>query len=268
MALATQTEVQGPGWPRWTRSLWYHATFYRQTWRASVFSTFAFPILYLLSMGVGVGHLVQKNTGLVQGQTYLHFVAPGMLVISAMTMAAGESMWAILAAVKWVRTYHAAVATPLNPEDVVAGKLGWVATRLFLTACVYTVIIACFGAIESWWAILLPLVGTLTGIAFAAPLVAFASRANSDSTFTLIFRFTIIPMTLFSATFFPVSTYPGYLRWIVQVMPLYHGVALARTLAFGQGHFAPTVAHVAVLLVPAVGGWLLANRNMRRRLAT
>ena len=93
-------------------------------------------------MGLGVGHLVTKHTGLVQGQTYLHFVAPGLLAITAMQLAAGETMWPILGALKWVRTYHAAATTPLKPEDIVTGKLGWVSIRLFTTAAVYVVIIS------------------------------------------------------------------------------------------------------------------------------
>jgi lipooligosaccharide transport system permease protein len=263
---ATGLDERGPGWPRWFRALWYHGAFYAQTWRASVISSFLFPLLYLTSLGIGVGRLVSRHSGLIQGHTYLHFIAPGLLAITAMQVAAGESMWAILGAVKWVRTYHAAVATPLEPEDVVTGKLAWVGLRLVVTAGVYSVIIAFFGAITSWWGLALPLVGLLTGWAFAAPLIAYAVTANSDAPFTMIFRFLIIPMSLFSATFYPVSAYPPSLRWIVQIMPLYHGVALTRTLAYGHGAVGPTVAHVAVLVALAGVGFVVARRNMRRRL--
>jgi lipooligosaccharide transport system permease protein len=219
-------------------------------------------------MGIGVGHLVSKHTPLVQGQTYLHFIAPGLLTITAMQMAAGETMWAILAAVKWVRTYHAAVTTPLEPEDIVNGKLGWVGVRLFFTTLVYTVIIACFGVISSPWGLFLPLVGTLTGLAFAAPLMAFAATRESDAAFTMVFRFTLIPMTLFSATFFPLSQYPGWLRWVVQVMPLYHAAALARTCAFGQGSVGVSLVHAGILVAMASVGYVYARRNLRRRLVT
>jgi lipooligosaccharide transport system permease protein len=255
-----------PGWPRWLRALWYHAAFYRQTWRASVISSFLFPILYLASMGIGVGHLVSAHTGLVQGRTYLHFVAPGLLAITAMQLATEESMWPVLGALKWVRTYHAAVATPLEPEDVAIGKLGWVAVRLTLTTALYAVIIALFGAVSSLWALTLPLVGLLTGMAFTAPLVAYAATTDSDASFTMVYRFSIIPMFLFSATFYPVSVYPASIRWIVQLMPLYHGVALARSAAFGTGALGPTLAHVGVLAVMATLGVALARRNLRRRL--
>jgi lipooligosaccharide transport system permease protein len=265
--ITNATEIErGPGWPRWYRALWYHAAFYRQTWRASVISSFLFPILYLASMGIGVGHLVSKHTGLIEGHSYLHFVAPGLLAITAMQLAAGESMWAVLGAVKWVRTYHAAVATPLEPEDVVTGKLGFIAFRLLITASVYTAIISLFGATPSWWSVLLPLVGVLTGLAFAAPLMAYSVTANSDAPFTMIFRFLIIPMFLFSATFYPVSEYPPSLRWIVELMPLYHGVALARTLAFGSGELWPTLGHVSVLVAMVIVGVVFARRNLRRRL--
>jgi lipooligosaccharide transport system permease protein len=254
------------GWPRWFRALWYHWFFYKQTWRASVASTLLFPLLYLLSMGIGVGHLVNEHTGLIDGETYLHFIAPGLLCITTMQMAAGETMWAILAAVKWVRTYHAAASSPLEPIDIVRGKLGWLALRLFATTVIYTAIIACFGAVSSYWGLLLPFVGTLTGLAFGAPLMAFATTRDSDSTFTLVFRFLLIPMTLFSATFFPLTEYPSSFRWVVQFMPLYHAVSLARTLAFGRGSLLPTVAHVAVLVTMALGGYLWARHTMRRRL--
>ena len=256
------------GWPSWRRSLWYHWAFYSKTWRASVISTFLFPILYLTSMGLGVGHLVTKHTGLVQGQTYLHFVAPELLAITAMQLAAGETMWPILGALKWVRTYHAAATTPLKPEDIVTGKLGWVSIRLFTTAAVYVVIISFFGALSSWWSLALPFVGVLTGLAFGAPLMAFSSRMESDVPFTTIYRFIIVPMFLFSATFYPLHEYPGALRPLVQFMPLYHGVALARSFAFGDVPVLATIGHLAVLVSLSVIGVVLARKSMRKRLVS
>jgi lipooligosaccharide transport system permease protein len=190
--------------------------------RGSVASTVLFPIFYLAALGVGVGHLISVHTGLVQGQTYLHFIAPSLLATSTMQMGEGESLWPVLAALKWIRTYHAVAATPLEPEDILAGKLTWVATRAFATGVVYTIIIGCFGALHSWWSLTLPFLGALIALAFSAPLVAY--------------------------------------------VPLYHGVALARAAAFGQGSFAPVMGHLAVLVAMAVGGILWGRRTMRRRL--
>jgi len=254
------------GWPRWRRSWWYHATYYAQTWRGSVASTVLFPIFYLAAMGVGVGHLVSKHTGLVENQTFLHFIAPSLLATTTMQLGESESLWPVLAAVKWIRSYHAAAATPLEPEDILTGKLTWVLTRSFATGVVYTIVIWCFGALQSWWSLTLPFIGALIALAFAAPLVAFAANADSDASFTTIYRFAIVPMFLFSATFYPVSAYPGYLRPVVQLVPLYHGVALARSAAFGRGAFLPLLCHLAVLIAMAFAGVLWGRRTLRRRL--
>jgi len=202
----------------------------------------------------------------VQGQTYLHFIAPSLLATSSMQMGEGESLWPVLAAVKWIRTYHAAAATPLEPEDILVGKLAWVASRAFATGVVYTIIIGCFGALHSWWSLTLPLLGALIALAFAAPLVAFAAGAQSDASFIVIYRFAFVPMFLFSATFYPVSAYPAAIRPLVQLVPLYHGVALTRAAAFGEGSFASVLAHLAVLVVMSAVGVAWGRRTMRRRL--
>jgi lipooligosaccharide transport system permease protein len=252
--------------PAWLRSWHYHATYYAQTWRGSVASTVLFPIFYLASLGVGVGHLVSAHTGLVDGQTYLHFIAPCLLATTTMQLGEGESLWPVLAAVKWIRSYHAAAATPLEPEDILYGKLTWVVTRAFFTGIVYTIVIGAFGAIQSWWSLALPFIGALVALAFSAPLVAFAARSQSDGSFTTIYRFAFVPMFLFSATFYPVSAYPGYLRPLVQIMPLYHGVALARAAAYGHASFGAVICHIAVLAVLAVAGIAWGRHTLRRRL--
>jgi lipooligosaccharide transport system permease protein len=254
------------GWSRWRRSWWYHAKTYAHTWRGSVASTIFFPIFYLAALGVGVGHLVGKHHGLVQGQTYLHFIAPSLLATTAMQLGEGESLWPVLAAIKWIRNYHAAAATPLEPEDIYVGKLTWVVTRSFATGIVYTIVIACFGALQSWWSLTLPLIAALITLAFSAPLVAYAATVQSDGSFMTIYRFAFVPMFLFSATFYPLTAYPGYLRPVVQLVPLYHGVALARAAAFGQGAWGAILCHFAFLLAMAVAGVLWGRRTMRRRL--
>ena len=254
------------GWPRWRRSWWYHATYYLQTWRGSVVSTVMFPIFYLASLGVGVGHLVAAHTGLVDGQSYLHFIAPSLLATTTMQLGESESLWPVLASVKWLRTYHAAVATPLEPEDILGGKLSWVVTRAFVTGIIYTIVIAGFGALQSWWSLTLPFIGALVALAFAAPMVAYAATVQSEVSFVTIYRFAVVPMFLFAATFYPVAAYPTYLRPVVQIIPLYHGVALARSAAYGEGSWSTTLAHVGVLVAMAVVGVAWGRRSLRRRL--
>ena len=263
MSIATETRL---GWPRWRRSWWYHATYYAQTWRGSVVSTVLFPIFYLAALGVGVGRLVSAHTGLVQAQTYLHFIAPSLLAATTMQLGESESLWPVLAAVKWIRSYHAAAATPLEPHDILMGKLSWVVTRAFATGVVYTIIIGFFGALQSWWSLTLPFIGALIALAFSAPLVAFAARSQTDGPFAMIYRFAFVPMFLFSATFYPVSAYPGSLRPLVQLVPLYHGVALSRAAAFGEGSWGAMAFHLGFLVVMALAGVAWGRRTMHRRL--
>lgn len=263
MTIPTDTPL---GWSRWRRSWWYHATYYAQTWRGSVAGTVLFPVFYLAALGVGVGHLVSKHAGLVDGQTYLHFIAPSLLATTTMQLGESESLWPVLAAVKWIRSYHAAAATPLEPFDILVGKLSWVVSRAIATGVVYTVVIGAFGALQSWWSLTLSLIGGLITLAFAAPFVAYAASVQSDASFVAIYRFAIVPMFLFSATFYPVSAYPGYLRPVVQFVPLYHGVALARSAAVGHWPLGPTLGHLSFLAVMSVAGVLWGRRSMRNRL--
>ena len=254
------------GWSRWQRSWWYHAVVYAQTWRGSVVGAVVLPFLFLLAMGVGVGHLVAHHHGKVGGQSYLDFLAPSLLATTAMQLGSDESLWPVLGAIKWIRTYHAAAATPLEPEDVFVGKLSWVLTRALATSIIYTAVIGIFGALHSWWALTLPLVGGLVAVAFAAPLITWAARAQSDGPFVTYYRFATVPMFLFSATFYPVSAYPAALRPLVQIAPLYHGVALARAAASGHAQLGAIAAHVSVLAAMGAVGVVLGRRAMRRRL--
>ncbi len=250
---------------RWRRAWWFHALYYAQTWRGSVVSSVLLPLGYLGALGLGVGHLVSAHSGLVDGETYLHFIAPSLLATTAFQLGEGESLWPVLASVKWTRGYHAAVTTPLTPRDVLIGKLAWVATRAFLIGVFYALIILAVGAAHSWWALTLPLLSALITLAFSAPLVAYAAHVDSDLSFPLIYRFGFVPMFLFSATFYPISAYPGWMRPLVQLVPLYHGVALVRAACFG-GALGPVLAHLAVLLALVVGGVLAGSVTLRHRL--
>jgi lipooligosaccharide transport system permease protein len=254
------------GWAPWRRALYYNAAFWARTWRGQVISSFLFPVLYLASMGLGVGKLVNAHSGGVQGVPYVDFVAPALLAMNAMQISSNETMWPVLAAFKWTRSYWTAVSTPLRPRDLVAGKLAWVAVHVAMTGVIFTCVLEAFGALRSPYAVLLPLAGILTGIAYAAPIAAFTATQNNEKSFPIFYRFAIIPMFLFSGSFYPISQLPGWLRTVVQFVPLYHGVALCRTLALGQGSLAATLYHVGVLLALSVGGTVACLYTFRRRL--
>lgn len=254
------------GWAPWRRALWYHAAFWARTWRGQVFSSFLFPVLYLASMGLGVGKLVNAHVGGIQGVPYLDYVAPALLAMNSMQISSNETMWPILASFKWTRSYWTAVATPVSARDLVYAKLAWVATHVAMVAVIFTIVIAMFGAIQSPLAILLPLAAVLTALSYAAPIAAFSATQNNANAFPVFYRFMIIPMFLFSGGFYPINQLPGWLQTVVQFVPLYHGVSLCRTLALGKGTFAATAYHAAVLLVLAAVGTALCVRSFRRRL--
>jgi len=254
------------GWAPWRRALWYHAAFWQRTWRGSVVSSFLFPVLYLAAMGLGVGQLVNAHSGGVSGVSYLDYVAPALLAMTAMQVGSNETMWPVLASFKWTRSYWTAVSTPISPRDLVAAKLTWVSIHIAMVGTIYCTVLLAFQTLKSPWAVLLPLGGVLTGLAFAAPMAAYVATQENERSFPVFYRFAVIPMFLFSGSFYPISQLPHWLQVVVQFVPLYHGVALCRTLALGQGTLEATLYHVAVLLALSVIGTVLCVRNFRRRL--
>lgn len=249
------------------RSLEYWLYSYKRTWRGTVVSSVLNPLLYLTAMGIGLGTLVDRGgTDRLQGVSYLAFIAPGLLAATAMQVAAFESTYPVMGAIKWQRTYYAMLATPLTVRDVLAGHLWWVAFRVGSTCAVYLGVMAAFGVVASPLAVLALPVAVLTGMAFAAPIMAFAASQERDSGFNAIFRFGLIPMFLFSGTFFPVSQLPELVRPLAYVTPLWHGVDLCRGLVLGTATATGGLVHLAYLAVWAGGGVLLARLSYRRRL--
>jgi lipooligosaccharide transport system permease protein len=173
-----------------------------------------------------------------------------------------------MGAIKWIRTYHAMLATPLRVIDVLIGHLAWMAVRLLLVATTFVVVMAAFGATGSWEVVLAVPAAMLTGMAFAAPIAAFAATQENETYFNAIFRFMVIPMFLFSGTFFPVSQLPAVLRAIAYATPLWHGVDLCRTLALGRATLGRSVLHVAYLLAWVVAGVIAGASAFRRRLVS
>lgn len=252
------------------RAFGFWAAQYRRTWRGSAISTVLEPLGFLAAMGLGLGLLVDSRTGSsdLGGVGYLEFIAPGLLAATAMQTAAFESTYPVMGAIKWHRTYFAMLATPLRVRDVLAGHLLFVACRLALAGTVFLAIMVGFGAVPSPWAVLAVPAAVLTGLAFAPAIFALSGTVENDAGFAVLFRFAIMPMFLFSGTFFPISQLPGWLEPVAWVVPLRHGVDLCRDLALGQGSLLSYAVHVAYLLVWAVAGYLLARRVFERRLVT
>jgi lipooligosaccharide transport system permease protein len=247
------------------RPLEFFLTQYRRVWRGSAISSVVTPVVYLLALGVGLGVFVDRSTTLPDGISYLEFVAPGLMAATAMQMASFESSWPVLSAIKWDRQYHAMLATPLRVRDVMLGHQMYFALRLTLTAAIYFVVIAAFGAVNSPLGVLAIPVTLLVGLSFTGPIAAWAAHTQSEASFVAIFRFIILPMFLFSGTFFPISSLPAPLEVIAWFTPLWHGVTLCRDLTLGQVS-ADDLLHLAYLLVFVTAGLLAARFTYRKRL--
>lgn len=239
---------------------------YRRVWRGTAITSVVNPVLYLGALGVGLGTLVNKSGGQPLGVSYLDYVAPGLLAATAMTIASGEASWPVMGSFRWTRQYFAMLATPIGPRDIVLGHQLWMTARVASTSAIYLAVIAAFGGVNSPLGIFALPAAVLLGAAFTAPFAAYAATQDSDAAFVPVNRFVIIPMFLFSGTFFPVSRLPLPLEWLAYATPLWHGVELCRGFTLGNIEPLRVLGHSAYLLAFVVVGLLWAERTYTQRL--
>jgi lipooligosaccharide transport system permease protein len=243
-----------------------NALVYRHVWRGSVFSSFLQPTLFLLAMGFGVGGLLDaQSVAFPNGMTYVEFLAPGLLAAAAMQVATFESTYPVLGKMVWQRNYEAVLSTPMSVSDIVVGELAWIVVRLSTVAVAFVLVMTAFGIPRSPSAWLAVPATALTGLAFAAPVIAHAATMKGSGDFNVIYRFGITPMFLFSGVFFPVSRLPASLETLVWISPLFHGVELVRGLTI---EVVPVfwAVHVAFLVLLVAIGVTAAHLTFRRRL--
>lgn len=245
-------------------------TWYRRNWRATVVSSVLQPLLFLLAFGVGFGSLV-AGTGSAQeatgGVDYLVWLAPALLAVSAVQSAAFESTYPVLSGFKWQRVYHSMIASPISPAQVALGHLVWVALKTTGSGAVYVAVIALFGGVAGPGIVVALLAAVLTGAAMASLVTAFSATVeNEGAAFNALFRFVVIPMTLFSGAFFPVDRLPEWVQPAALVSPLWHGTELARAAALDRWQPLAALGHLAYLLALLALGIALATRFFTRRL--
>lgn len=225
-------------------------------------------MVFLLSLGVGLGSQIdapQRQLGTVD---YLSFVGPGLLAAGAMTLAAGESLWPTAAALRWRGNYPTVLATPISVPELVSGHLLWIGFRNLVSSSMYVLVLVFFGVVASPLAALAPVAAMLTGASFSAPISAWTAHVTNEQSFPLILRVGITPLFLFSGAFFPVDQLPGILPTVARVTPLWHGVRLCRGLVLGEGLTpASGIIHVSVLLAFVVAGWWACTRTFSGELA-
>jgi lipooligosaccharide transport system permease protein len=245
----------------------HHILVYRRTFRGSLFTTFLSPVLFLAAMGFGLGSLVNRgNPQALDGVPYLVFLAPGLLAAQAMQTAAGESMYPIVSGLVWMRTFQAMVAAPIRIIELVVGQTLWVTLRLALSCSVFVLVMVLFGATDIWHGLAMLPIAVLTGLAFAAPIAAFAATQRKDSNFAAINRFLITPLFIFSGVFFPLSQLPWFLQPIAWLTPLWHGMDLVRGIQLDRLQLSGLVIHLAVLIAWIVLGTAVGARTFRRAL--
>ena len=240
----------------------YHLVSYRRTWRGSALSSFLLPLLTVLGFGVGVGAYVAG----VDGVPYLDWLVPGLIASTAMQVGIGEATWPVLGGFEWRRTYFGHAAAPLRVGDIVGGHLAFVVFRVVTTCAAFLLVAALFGTLGSWWALAVPVIGALVGLAVATPTFAYSATIQTESYLSILMRAGMIPMSLFSGVFFPIDQMPGVLVRLAWVLPLWHGVELARAATLGSATTWPAAAHLLVLVAWIAVGWSLALHRFRRRL--
>jgi lipooligosaccharide transport system permease protein len=244
-----------------------NALVYRRVWRGSVFLSFLQPVLFLMAMGIGLGALVERGgAGAAPGLSYLAFVGTGLLPAACMQTATFESGWPTVDKMVWDRNYQAMVATPLSVADVVVGELAWMTLRLTLVAASFSIVLAAFGVFASWRAVLAVPAAVLTGLAFGAPILAYAATLTIGNELNAVIRFIVTPLFLFSGVFFPVDRLPHALQVIAQFTPLFHGVALVRGMTVQPETASRLILHGAWLAAFTAVGAAIAVRTFRRAL--
>ncbi len=237
---------------------------YRRIWLI-VFSGFFEPIFYLFSIGVGLGELVGDVAG-PGGEPvkYAAFVAPALLGASAMNGAVYESTFNIFFKLRYGKVYDAILATPMLPRHIAVGEIAWSLGRGALYACAFLVVITVFGYVNSAWALMAIPAAILIGFAFAAVGMAATTVMKSWQDFDMV-NMVVLPLFLFSGTFYPLDVYPDVFRVITRFSPLYHGVELIRALTLGVFDWS-LAGHIGFLVAMGAVGVAITSRRLDKLL--
>jgi lipooligosaccharide transport system permease protein len=238
---------------------------YRSSWLVFV-TGFLEPVLYLFSIGVGVGQLVDGFEVNGTFVAYAAFVAPALLAASSMNGALLDATFGIFFKLRYDKVYEGVLATPMRTVDIARGELAWSLMRSAVYSAGFLVVMAAMGLVTSWWTLLAWPATWLIGFAFAGAGMALTTYMTSWQDFEYV-QLAIMPMFLFSATFFPVTAFEGPLRWVVEATPLYRGVALVRELTTGVVTVDSLVS-VVYLAAMGLAGLALASRRFDKLLLT
>lgn len=250
---------------------------YRRYWKSTVVVSLLTPLFYLLALGVGLGTLVDSRGGVqTLGVSYLAFVAPAMIAVTGMQIGASEATFPILGGFQWDKVFFAMHATPLTPVQLVRGLIAFVAARVATACIVFYLIVAAFGAALTWQSIAVIPLATYGALAICVPIMVLSTVIEKDGAFNFVFRFLIVPMMLFSGTFYPIEELPQWGQVVAWITPLWHTNELVRWAALGPlpgtsvGELSAGMVgvHLGYLTALLIAGYLLLRRGFARRLIT
>ncbi len=231
---------------------------YRQAWKLFL-TGFLEPVFYLLSIGIGVGQLIETFEFNGQPIPYAEFVAPGMLAASAFNGALLDSTFNVFFKLRYEKLYDQMLATPLQTVDIARGEILWGQLRGGSYSAAFLLVMCALGYVHTWWAVLALPAALLIGFAFSAVCMALTTWMTSWQDFDKI-TLVQLPMFLFSATFFPITAFDGWLRVVVECTPLYRGVVLCRELTTGTVTVDSAISVVYLLVMGAIGVVVVRKR--------
>lgn len=265
------TAVAAPARPGYATAAWraflLQVALYKHIWHGTVFSTVMLPILYMVSIGIGVGAYIDGAS--LGGVTYAEFIAPGLICSVSVMMLGNDMVYPVFGGYReWGGSYLAQRATPLRPVDILNGHLLYAVVFRPLSGCtVVAVVLAFFGVYASAWGALAVVAAVFVSASVAPWVFAWCSSLKNDAMLNAVFRFAIMPITLFSGVFFPAERMPVFLQPLVWLSPLWHGTELARAATADVTPALPPIAHLAYLVLLAIGGWYVARRVIVQRLS-
>jgi lipooligosaccharide transport system permease protein len=241
-----------------------NASMYARTWRWNILPNFFEPVLYLLSIGIGVGAYI---TGM-RGLSYVEFLAPGLLCVAAMNGASFEVTYNIYVRLTYEKAYDAMLTTPVEPSDILAGEVLWAVTRATVYGGCFYLVLAAFGLAPLPVSLLAVPLLPLAGLLFAAIGISFSLRVQVIDMFSFYFTLFLTPLFLFSDVFFPLEErLSGIWLWVAELLPLLHPVRLARAVFYGQASLL-VLWDLAYILVTSALLLAWANRAVRKRLTS
>jgi lipooligosaccharide transport system permease protein len=240
-----------------------HLQVFRRTWRHSIMFNVIEPLLYLGAMGFGLGALVQQ----VDGMSYIQFIAPGMVALSAMYAATFECTYGTFVRLHYQKTFQALLAGPITVNNVILGEMLYGTLKSVLFGSVILMVITALGQVHSLQALAIPLVLVVTGAVFAVLALWYTAVITSIDYLNYYITLVILPFLLFGGLYFPANSLPVWVQAANWLNPLYHSVVICRALVLGQGS-GQLVIHLLILVGMGAAALPFPLRLMKKRLIT